>query len=598
MKFFYTLAAALCAGTAALNAAPTDSIPGGTSAQTAALPSVATQPKGQDEPNSYWGDPQKWNPFTATFAVQSDLLYSLNDPKNQSDWQNWLGNTYINAKISNNYLEIGTRLEELALPLPGHQDEKGRGIPHFYLTGRYSTRAELTLGDFYEQFGNGTLLRSYEERNLGIDNAIRGAKLALSPFDGVSLKAVVGQQRYYFDRTFEFFEKTRGYISGGDLELQIDRWSPAMQHARVGLSLGASLVDKYEAGEDILFSRNGKSYKLNLPEHVPAFGGRMRFSYRDFVLNGEYAYKVNDPTATNNYIYKPGSVAMLSASYSQKGLSFLVQAKRSENFNYVSKRSVLGNALHINHLPAFTNTQTYALAALYPYATQPDGEWAFQGEVRYTIPRKTWLGGKYGTALRLNYSHVRGLKKNYLEGVNPLEASTMFGTDGYTSPFFGMGDLYYSDFDVEITKKFTKDFSLIFSYMHQIYNQLVVEGHSINGDKVWSNIFIADAKYKINKKLTIRAELQYLNSRQAEGDWWYGMAELSVLPYLMFSLSDQYNSGTTKEHYYMASATFSKGSHRLSASYGRTRAGMNCSGGVCRWMPQTKGFYLSYSANF
>ena len=55
-------------------------------------------------------------------------------------------------------------------------------------------------------------------------------------------------------------------------------------------------------------------------------------------------------------------------------MSLLLQAKRSENFNFLSARSSVGTPLHVNHLPAFTANHTYTLAALYPYATQPDGE--------------------------------------------------------------------------------------------------------------------------------------------------------------------------------------------------------------------------------
>ncbi|MDY6148075.1 MAG: DUF6029 family protein [Porphyromonas sp.] len=592
MRLKTTFMASLALLPAALMATSTDSVPSAllTPPPTPAI--VATQ---SSATSPLFKKPEAWRPFSAQFSVQSDMLFSLAD---DADKKAWLGNSYITATLRNNYLEFGTRFEELSNPLPGRKDERGRGIPHFYLSGRYGSLAEVTLGDFYEQFGSGILLRSYEERTLGIDNAIRGAKVVLNPYNGVYIKGLTGQQRYYFDRTFQFFNANRGYVSGADLELNIDRWSKAMQKQRIGLSLGASVVSKYEAQEDILLSRDGVAYRLNLPKQVPAFGGRMRLSLGDLVFSGEYAYKGNDPTASNGYIYKPGSVAMFSTSYSQKGLSFLLQAKRSENFNLLSKRSMLGNPLHINHLPAFTNTHTYALAALHPYATQPDGEWALQGEFRYNFKRKTFLGGKYGTGIKLNYSHVRGLKKNWLEGVDPANSASLMGTDGYTAPFFGMGELYFSDFDVEITKKLSKDFSFIFSYMHQIYNQRVVEGHAINNDLVWSNIFILDAKYRFNNKVSLRTELQYLNSRQAEGDWWYGMAELSLLPNFMFSISDQYNSTMTKEHYYMASATYSKGSHRFSLAYGRTRAGMNCSGGVCRWMPQTKGFYFSYSANF
>ena len=43
---------------------------------------------------------------------------------------------------------------------------------------------------------------------------------------------------------------------------------------------------------------------------------------------------------------------------------------------------------YINHLPAFTQDQTYALAAFYPYATRPDGEWAYQAQLGYKFKRK------------------------------------------------------------------------------------------------------------------------------------------------------------------------------------------------------------------
>ena len=48
----------------------------------------------------------------------------------------------------------------------------------------------------------------------------------------------------------------------------------------------------------------------------------------------------------------------------------------------------------------------------------------------------------------------------------------------------------------------------------------------------------------------------------------------------------------------MGSLAYATGSHRLQLGYGRTRAGVNCSGGVCRYMPETKGIYLSYNGSF
>ncbi len=46
------------------------------------------------------------------------------------------------------------------------------------------------------------------------------------------------------------------------------------------------------------------------------------------------------------------------------------------------------------------------------------------------------------------------------------------------------------------------------------------------------------------------------------------------------------------------SVTYNQGAHRIQLGWGRTRAGFNCSGGVCRYVPETKGFTLSYNYNF
>ena len=169
------------------------------------------------------------------------------------------------------------------------------------------------------------------------------------------------------------------------------------------------------------------------------------------------------------------------------------------------------------------------------------------------------------------------------------------GTDGYNTKLFKMDGLYYQDINVQLEKKLTKAFKLNLMYMNQRYNQTVIEGE---GGTIKSNIGVAEGKYQFNNKLTLRAEVQYLATKQDEGDWTYGLLELSVLPYFMFTVSDMWNNGATDLHYYMGSVTFNYKSHRLMAGYGRTRAGYNCSGGVCRFVPASRGVQVSYNYNF
>ena len=340
-----------------------------------------------------------------------------------------------------------------------------------------------------------------------------------------------------------------------------DRWS-----------VGASWVNKYEKDEDIFVD---PTHRLNLPKYVNAWDVRSNLNHGSWSLLAEYAQKTQDPSFDNRYDYAPGHVAMLSGSYSERGLSVLVQAKRSDNMSFRSQRSMLATSCFINHLPAFTLDHTYALAALYPYATQlAEGEWAYQTEVGYNFRRKTTLGGKYGMNVKLNYSYVRAIESAWLK----------------------WGDAtYYQDLNLQVTRRLTKDVKLNVMYMNQRYNKTVIEGE---GGMIHSDIFVADALFQVARNTKLRTEVQYLTTRQDEGDWAFALAELSLAPHWMITLSDMWNCGETDTHYYQGLVTCNLGSHRLQGGYGRTRAGYNCSGGVCRYVPATKGFTLSYNYNF
>jgi len=518
--------------------------------------------------------------IVVTGSVQGDALIPLTDKEINSergdDWAR--ANTYVDANVVSKHLDAGLRFEYNEHPLPGFENDfKGWGVPYFYAK-LHNDKWDLTLGSFYEQFGSGFILRTYEERSLGVDNSLLGGRLVLKPVKGVTLKALSGRQRRYW-------KWNKGLVSGADLELNLDQWLPSMANHGVYLSLGGSWVNKYEKKEDIMAD---VTHRLNLPRYVNAFDVRANLQVGDWGLLGEYAWKTDDPSFDNNYVYRKGKIAMLSATYSKRGMSVLLQAKRSDYMSFRSCRSMNGTSSFINHLPAFTMEHTYALAALYPYATHPDGEWAYQAELGYKLKKHTLLGGKYGTDVKVNFSHVHAL-------AHPNDKAAP-GTSGYGTAFWKWGDnTYYQDLNFQLGKKLSRSFTLNLMYMNQFYNKTIVEGE---GGMVHSDIYIAEGKYRFNKKYTLRGELQYLNTAEDEGDWVFGLLELSVLPHWMLTLSDMYNSGDSHIHYYQGSVTFNMAAHRLQIGYGRTRAGYNCSGGVCRWVPASKGFSLSYNYNF
>lgn len=541
-------------------------------------------------------------------SIQSDILIPQEDHKigtgTYNDWG--LTNTYAEVGLTSKHIEAGVRAEYLEHPLPGFDDPRfnGWGVSNIYVKA-LGNGFDVTVGDFYDQFGSGFVFRTYEERSLGIDNSIRGARLNVSAVKGANLKLLGGVQRCFWDWD------TDAWLGGADLELNMEQYFKGLADKNITWMIGGSYLMKHENEEDVLVP--GTNYKLNMDPMVHTFGVRTRLQSGPYSFMAEYAWKTQDPSKDNDYIYRNGSAVMVSASYSKKGLSALVQAKRSENMSNRMKRgfvSYLGGNCRLNHMPAFSYQHTYALPALYPYATQDaDGEWAFQGEFGYTFKRRTALGGKYGTKLKVNFSYIRGIDKtpteSLIEGVN-----TAKGTDGYHSKFFGFGGVYYKDINVQLEKKLSKSFKLNLMYMNQLYNKTVVEGH---GGDVKSNIFVAEGKYQFSPKMTLRGEAQYLQTKQDQGDWYYGLLELSVLPYLMFTISDQYNAnvpyflengsedaskGTHSQHYLLGSVTATYKAHRLQLSYGKTRAGYNCSGGVCRFVPASSGLTVSYNYNF
>ena len=548
--------------------------------RTAALTALAcssAMAQAQDEAMSVMPE----NPIILTGSVMSDILIPQDDEKigtaKTDDWAQT--NTYADINLMTKIVDAGFRFSFLKFPLPGYEaDFKGWGIPYYYAKLHFD-KWDLTAGNFYDQFGSGFIFRTYEERSLGVDNMLLGGRLTLKPVKGVSFKLLSGRQRRYW-------HLNKGLVSGADLEFGLEEWIPALGEGGGVLTIGASWVNKYE-NEDVVMV--DATHRLHMPEFVNAFDVRANFQRNGLGILAEYAMKSEDPSADNGYIYRRGSVAMLSATYSQSGMSILLQAKRSDYMSFRSRRSQTGTSSFINHLPAFAMDHTYALAALYPYATHPDGEWAFQAEAGYNFRRGTALGGKYGTNIKVNASHIRSLDRDD-------DATAAIGSNGQGSAFWKMGDTkYYQDINIQLSKRLSKAVTLNAMYMNQYYNKTIVEGH---GGMIHSNIIVLDTKARITKKLTTRLELQYLNTHDDEGNWLQGLLEVSLLPHWMFTVSDMYNSGETNLHYYNGAVTFNTGAHRIQAGYSRTRAGYNCSGGVCRWVPASRGVNISYNFNF
>ncbi len=520
------------------------------------------------------------------------------DPGKEVFRYNAFGN--INYAIGD--FTAGFRYESYNPPLIGYlPGYKGSGIP--YRFARYKHKdIDITVGNFYEQFGSGIALRAYENRGLLYDNAFDGMRVIFTPKNGITLKGLVGKQRTYFSLS-------PGVVRGFDGEINVtELFDSIFKNSKTKVILGGSFVSKYQDASDPT---------LVLPENVGTSAGRLAIIRGGFNFNAEYAYKINDPSYQNQFTYKEGQAVIASASYGTKGFTVLFSGKMIDNMSFRSDRNATNTIDMINYIPDFSKFHTYSLMAYYPYATQPNGEVGGTGEIQYKVPKESLLGGKYGMDISLNASVYYALDTI---GLDPAKDSIRHLK--YSSNYGALGDKYYQDINIEITKKFSKKLKMTFMYANQFLNQSIVQFNTADKSEhpdVSSHIGVIDITYKYKSGSAIRFETQgffgkydygthkyepngELNVTNNTGSWISELIEWTPNSHWSITIADQYNYNNPvvakRVHYYYGMVGYVNGPTRISLSYGRQRQGIFCAGGVCRFVPASSGVSLSISSSF
>ena len=305
-----------------------------------------------------------------------------------------LNNSYLNINYRKGKFTTGLRYESYLNALADYDPEfKGNGIPYRYAT--YSIDGlEITAGNYYEQLGSGLIFRSYEEKSLGIDNAMDGVRLKYSPLKGMYLKTFIGKSRTHFTYADGIFRGVDGEINVNDL-FSCETKTKAI--------VGGSFVSRYQERENLIFK---------IPQNVSAYASRLNIIHRGLNYYGEYAYKINDPAnllTASSMNYASGNAFTQSITFSKKGFGVIAEMHRTDNMTFKSDRDKDGKAYLINYIPTLSKPHAYSLLALYPCATQTDGEFGMQFDVFYKTKKGSMLGGKYGTKFNFNYSRINAL---------------------------------------------------------------------------------------------------------------------------------------------------------------------------------------------
>ncbi|MEG1623126.1 MAG: DUF6029 family protein [Alistipes sp.] len=497
---------------------------------------------------------------TNTIIYQNDAKTGAVAPDHNYGSHNYLKLDYQLKRFS-----VGVQAEWNPQVLQGYeQDLHGIYLPEKYIA--WTDRSySITLGDFYEQFGSGLILRAWEDRALGFNNSLGGARATFNIKNILAGKFLYAFPRYYME-----YSSTQ--IFGGDLSLSLSNAIGMKDHS---LEIEGSVVNRYERKHPESYTTEKLGFKIS--PNVVSYSARVNYEWEGLMAKFEYVGKGKDlftsPLTAEQESVR-GSAQLAEIGYSTDGFSISGMFRRLKNMQQLMWRTeqnpLPGNTM--NYIPALSPQHSYILATLDPYTPNVFGEMGGQLDMFYSFKRGSALGGKRGMKVHANFSMYYSLDgATFVEGNNFL----------------------FREFTFDIDKSWNKKLRTILFVSLQ-------KGalHSPN-ETVDLNTFVGDITYKFTPKFSMRAELQYLYTPDDKnGDWVAAALEMSFAPKWSVFGSWTYNYGGQKIHYYSAGASFTHSFVRVAMSYGRNKAGFVCSGGVCRSMPAYTGGNLQLTLTF
>ena len=522
-------------------------------------------------------DENKKDKGTVSAGYETNTIFYFNDKKNGEAGAvapegKFGSNNYLKADYTIGAFSAGVQLEAYLPATLGLFSNSGtlREARLDFYASYVNKGWDVRIGSIYDQFGSGLLFRTYEDRTLGINNALRGVRVAYTFGDYLTVKALYGLVRDNFNYSLN---DNCSMAAGADVSFSLSR---VLKSDLFDLSIEGSILDKYE-------KNRGNMFPPSKPNNL-GYSGRISFGIAGFTLKGEYMTRNTDFGGYNSFTYntvdtlRRGEAIVVEMGYSGYGFGGLVTFRTMTNpfLQGISSKTRIDNYTYINYVPALTQQHTYMLASLNPYSAQPD-EIGGQADLYYNFKRGTVLGGRKGMKIHANFSNFFGRLDDMING--------------------GLKDkpqLLYRDLTVDIERWFGKDFKMILFYSWQTVNATAV-GH---GDELWtSHIAVADLTYKFNRKYSLRMELQHLFTEQDQKNWAAALLEFNVAPRWSVSVQDMWNYGDTKTHYFSGSVSYSYSKIRAALNFGRFKEGYLCSGGVCRVTPAYTGINLALTVN-
>ncbi len=353
----------------------------------------------------------------------------------------------------------------------------------------------ITVGSIYDQVGSGILFRAYEDRGLLIDNALVGIQLKYKLTKNISLKGFTGQQKdNQVSVTARYMPVIKGFNAEGD-------FSAGKVHIIPGVGVLNRTLDAASM-QTVADNINAQpiSTRFEPMYNMYAFTAYNTLTYKGLSWYVEGAYKtheaINEPDSAGNtlgtttLVDKPGNVEYTALNYGQKGIAIGLTAKRTQDFVMrTSPNESLLNGM-LNWQPVVATLRPERLMSRYTPASQDISEFA--------TTANAVLSPNDVTNISLTYTHINTLQNQELY----REGYAEFYYQGFKSWILQVG-IQYLEYNI------------------QLYQTRAADGAPI----LYAVTPFTEVTYRISDTKSIRAEVQYMDTKQDDGSWVFALLE-------------------------------------------------------------------------
>lgn len=483
-------------------------------------------------------------PKGVTILNQTKASYDFE--KKISIFEDWLNLDYRYENFS-----AGIRYESFLpndpSPAISRGKEKYSDIAFKYFTvnfGDKKTNFEITAGNYYALVGRGMVLRSYEDRNLRLDNNLQGV-LVKAGYRNFRLTALAGSAA-------NSNNERKDVLYLADLEYRGLKW----------LKGGVTLASNKPEFDNVSRTDIGS---LRLETSFGAFDGYF-----------EYAVKKNSDIQNavfNSSESFAGKGIYASASYWYDIFSITGEYKYYDNFGFRS----FDQTINYNQPPATRKDYSYQLFNRHPSTLDADNEQGYQVEATANLSDNS--------SLLLQFSETKTLDKDsyiqriYGQSLEPrIKLREVFGqySNEWSEKFKTTIALGYNEELDEKTKNYTGVLDIRYSIDPRNTLRFIFEHQQSNNRTTFEDYF-SDV-----------FTMEYLRSPK------YSIALVAEM-----KTREPIPGNTVRTLWSYVQGTIKIGEHTdLSLLAGSREAGIICIGGVCRYEPEFRGVEIKMVNRF